>query len=325
LALFVTGGAAGLVLLQDVPAPAALASGPIVAAAGDIACDPADPYFKGGNGTSTRCHQAKTANILLTSGASAVLPLGDDQYECAGLAAFAQSYHPTWGNLKSITYPSIGNHEYETSGGTDCDRTGRAGGYFSYYGSGGPAPVNCPSGGITPPCGPGGYYSFDIGAWHLIALNANCNKVSGGCGSTSPQVTWLKSDLAASHSLCTLAYWHQPRFSSTYSSPNSSMLGAWNALYQAGAEIVLNGHVHNYQRFAPRTPSGTVSSAKGIREFIVGTGGMSLGSLGSYRTNMEAGFKSFGVLQLTLLPASYTWQFVSDTGTILDSGNFACH
>src|SRR5919199_1070162 len=211
--LVVVTVASALVLAWSAPVPAALSAGTIVGAAGDIACDPASSYFNGGAGTSSHCHQAKTANILLGAGVSAVLPIGDDQYECAGTTAFAQSYQPTWGALKNITYPSLGNHEYYTSGGTDCDTTGHANGYFTYF-SGGPPVINCPTG-ANVPCSPGGYYSFDIGGWHLIALNANCSKV-GGCTASSPQGQWLANDLAAHPALCTLAYWHQPRFSANY-------------------------------------------------------------------------------------------------------------
>ena len=176
------------------------ASDPAIAAAGDIACDTTDPNYRSGNGTATACHQRSTSNLLVNGGFAAVLDLGDNQYYCGGYQAFMQVYDPTWGRVKSITHPAVGNHEYLTSGGTDCSPTTNAAGYFQYFGSAAGAAGK-------------GYYSFDVGSWHIIALNSNCSNV-GGCNSTSAQYSWLKSDLAAHKNLCTLAYWHIPLFSS---------------------------------------------------------------------------------------------------------------
>jgi hypothetical protein len=174
------------------------ASDPVIAAAGDIACDPSISTFHNGNGSSTSCREKYTSNLLVGTGLTAVLALGDTQYECGGYDAFLKSYDPSWGRVLSMTHPALGNHEYLTSGGTDC--ASGAAGYFDYFGSSAGSPGK-------------GYYSFDIGAWHIIALNSNCSKV-GGCGSGSPQYNWLKSDLAAHSNLCTLAFWHHPLFSS---------------------------------------------------------------------------------------------------------------
>src|SRR5215471_9686761 len=161
---------------------AALAtSDPIIAAAGDIACDPASSSFQNGNGTSTRCHQKSTSDLLLKTDFADVLALGDTQYECGGYQAFLQSYDLSWGRVKSITHPVVGNHEYLSSGGTDCGID--AAGYFNYFGAAAGNPSQ-------------GYYSYDIGTWHLIALNSNCSNV-GGCGISSPQGQWLLADLAA--------------------------------------------------------------------------------------------------------------------------------
>ena len=172
---------------------------PVVAAAGDIACDPLSPSFNQGFGTATACRQAATASLLSGGNLAAVLALGDNQYECGGATAWQQSYEPSWGRIKSITRPVPGNHEYQESGGTGCSSPNiDAPGYFGYFG---------------PLAGePGkGYYSFDLGAWHLVALNSNCGKV-GGCGPGSLQDQWLRQDLAASSARCTLAYWHHPFF-----------------------------------------------------------------------------------------------------------------
>ena len=211
----------------------------------------------------TDCHEKYTAQQLVNGGFSNVLALGDTQYDCGGSAAYGQSYGPTWGAVKAKTSPVIGNHEYDTSGGTDCGRGGA--GYFGYFGS--------------TAGGPGGYYSFDVGAWHLIALNANCSQVA--CKAGSAQETWLKNDLATHPATCTLAFWHQPRFSAGPSTL-ANLLPFWNDLYAAHADVVLNGHKHNYQRLTKLDPSGK-PDPNGIREWVVGTGGddHSLGSSSS--------------------------------------------
>ena len=220
-----------VVAVPSFPSHYASAAGdPIIAAAGDIACDPADPGFNGGNGTTKRCHEKYTANQLTAGSFTAVLALGDTQYNCGGTAAFNQSYDPTWGAVKSKTHPVVGNQEYNTSGGTDCGSG--ATGYFSYFGS-----AAGPSG--------KGYYSFNVGAWHLIALNANCSHVA--CKAGSAQEQWLKNDLATYPSTCILAFWHQPRFSAGPTTVADS-LPFWNDLYAAHADVVLNGHKHNHER-----------------------------------------------------------------------------
>jgi hypothetical protein len=287
----------------------AATSGVLVGAAGDIACDPANPNYRGGTGTANNCTQLATSNLLVGAQPAAVLPLGDDQYECGGLSAFQQSYAPSWGRLLSVTHPAIGNHEYYTSGGTGCDTTGAAAGYFSYFGARAGDPSR-------------GYYSYDLGGWHLIALNSNCAKV-GGCFLGSPEEKWLRADLAAHPTACTLAYWHHPRWSSTVGSVASKNF--WNDLYAAGAEIVLSGHIHNYERFTTMAAAGDVDMAKGMREFVVGTGGQSLQSFSTPLATSEVRKKNFGVLLLTLQSKSYDWRFVGTTGQVLDSGGTTCH
>jgi hypothetical protein len=281
----------------------------VIAAAGDIACDPADPNFNAGNGTTNSCHEKKTSDLLVAGGFTAVLPLGDEQYECGGATAYAQSYDPSWGQVKSISYPAVGNHEYYTSGGTDC--TTGATGYFDYFGAAAH--------------GPGGYYSYDIGTWHLIVLNSNCNKVA--CNAGSAQEQWLAADLADHPADCTLAYFHHPLFSAS-SSPggatNSNVQSFWDDLYAAHADLVLNGHKHHYERLAHLNPAGT-TDAGGIREFVVGTGGEDLGG-GAYTHDGTQVYDTshFGVLELTLHPGSYDWSMVADTGAVIDSGSDSC-
>ena len=289
------------------------ASDPVIAAAGDIACDPTSSSFNAGNGTSGSCHQKYTADLLINMNPVAVLALGDNQYYCGGYDAFLQAYDLSWGRVKAITHPAVGNHEYLTSGGTGCTpANGGAAGHFSYFGAAAGQPGK-------------GYYSYDIGAWHLIALNSNCGD-AGGCSASSPQGQWLEADLAAHSNLCTLAYWHIPLFSSG-GRASSNTQSFWQALYNHNADLILSGHDHIYERFAPQTPSGTLDTARGIREFIVGSGGANHTSLATIFANSEVrNVDTYGVLKLTLHPTSYDWQFVPEAGkTFTDSGSTACH
>jgi hypothetical protein len=282
--------------------PAPSTAGPaVVAAVGDIACDPSSPSFNGGVGTTSSCHQKAVSDLVVNGGVDAFLPLGDLQYESGTFDAFTASYHPSFGRVKAVTYPAVGNHEYLTAD---------AAGYFQYFGA----------------AARGGYYSFDLGAWHLIALNSNCGQ-AGGCGDGSPQLNWLKADLAAHKTACTLAYWHHPRFSSGTHGNDADVEPVWSALWSAGADVVLNGHDHVYERFAPQTPTGAADPARGIRQFTVGTGGKGLTSIGSPIANSEVRHdQTFGVLMLTLLPDRYEWRFVPEAGkTFTDSGSAACH
>ncbi len=286
----------------------------VVVAAGDIACDPADPNFNGGDGTVDRCRHKHTAALL--TGADAVIPIGDTQYECGGLQAYQQSYDPTWGAEKSITYPVVGEDEYDTLG-TDCGADG-ADGFFAYFGQG-----------AARDPGPDGYYSFDLGTWHVVVLNSVCNRV-GGCKEGTPQNDWLEQDLAASTAACTLAAFHHPRFASRTTGvfANDRTLPFWEDLYAAGAEIILNGNLHFYERFHPQDPQGNLDAANGIVEFIVGTGGKSLGSMGSISApNHAAGSnQDFGVLRLTLRDGGYDWEFVPEgPSSFADSGSASCN
>jgi hypothetical protein len=290
-----------------------LTGDPVIAAAGDIACDPGFTYFNSGLGAASRCRQKYTSDLVVNAGLAAVLPLGDIQYDCGSATEFARSYHPSWGRVKAITRPAIGNHEYHTTGGTGCSSSANGGGYFGYFGAAAGEPGK-------------GYYSYDIGTWHLIALNSNCSFVS--CGSSSAQVQWLRGDLAAHPARCTLGYWHHPRFTSGTNSPGSSSVAPlYQALYDYGADVVLVGHDHHYERFAPQTPAGGRDLARGIREFLVGTGGRGFHPLSAPRPNSEVRRNdTFGVLKLTLRPTSYDWQFVPEAGkSFRDAGSQACH
>lgn len=293
-----------LLLVSILAAPAWGQDPPVIAAAGDVACDPADPSFNGGNGTAVACRMKGTSDLLLALAPDAVLLLGDNQYENGALAKYQASYDPTWGRLKAITRPVPGNHDYGTAG---------AAGYYTYFGAAAGDPAK-------------GYYSFDLGGWHVIALNSNCAQV-GGCGPGSPQEQWLAADLAAHPGVCTLAYWHHPRFSSGPHGNDATFQTFWQLLYDAGADLVLNGHEHVYERFAPQDPSGAANPARGLRQITVGTGGRNLTGFPLVRPNSEVrNASAFGALELALHPNGYTWRFVPEGGaTFTDSGAGLCH
>jgi Tol biopolymer transport system component len=300
----------------------AVAADPVIAAAGDIACDPASTYFNGGVGDATHCRQRYTSDLLIGRGLTATLAMGDTQYEDGVLSKFQGSYDPTWGRVKAITRPAIGNHEYETAGA----------GYFDYFDG---------VGGSTGPAGDRGkgYYSFDVplpsgSRWHLIALNSECaaanaadEGVAGACAAGSAQEQWLRSDLAAHPGACTLAFWHHPLFSSGGIGNHPAMQTIWQDLYTAGADVVLNGHDHNYERFGPQDPSGATDPTYGLRELVVGTGGKSLLAMGTVKANSEVRQNdTYGVLELTLHDSGYDWRFTPESGrTFTDAGSGACH
>jgi hypothetical protein len=281
---------------------------PIVAAAGDIACDPKSPNRR--DAVAGTCVDRATSDLLLSHDLDAVLTLGDNQYEHGTLAAFESSYDRTWGRLKAITHPVVGNHEYLTPG---------AAGYFDYFDGPGRPEGRAGRRGE-------GWYSFDVGAWHVVALNSMCDEV-GGCGPGSLQLEWLKADLAAHPAPCTLAYWHHPRFSSGVPGSNDRTDAFWRVLYDAGADLVLGGHSHDYERFAPQTPDAAFDGARGIRELVVGTGGKNNYPFGLVRPNSEVrDDATSGVLLLTLHPDGYDWRFDPVPGdTLRDAGSGACH
>jgi len=275
---------------------------PLIAAAGDIACDPSSSNFRNGNGTSSSCKQKATSDLVRSEPIDAVLALGDNQYQCGSTQQFQQSFDPSWGRFKAMIHPVPGDNEYES--GSGCPRD--AAGYFQYFGA---AAGN--SRGDT---------AFTLGKWRLIGLNAECGH-AGGCGASSPQATFLRTELGTA--TCTVVYWHQPYYNGT-SRTSSSYRAFWDILYAQHADIVLNGHLHNYARFAPQDAGGHVDQAGGVRQFIVGTGGRSLFSLDGSR-NVETTTKQYGILELRLHATSYHWAFVNTAGTVVDSGDADCH
>ena len=285
-----------------------------VFAAGDAACSTLDSGYAGGDGTATRCRQRWVSDLFVAAAPDALLALGDLQYEQATLAEFQAVYDPTWGRVKYVTYPVPGNHEYD-------DPAGGAQGYFDYFNGAGNA---------TGPAGDRsrGYYSYDVGGWHVIALNSNCASIAGGCGAGSAQEPWLRADLAANPAPCTLAYWHHPRFSSGAQASSTTFSPFWQALQEAGADVVLAGHAHDYERFAPMLADGTIDATNGIRSFVVGSGGKSHHPFPSttFVPGSEAqDDETFGALELTLRPRGYSWQFRPEAGaTYSDSGSASC-
>jgi acid phosphatase type 7 len=266
---------------------------PVVVAAGDIA----DCAKEGDEATAT----------LVGGIEGTVLTLGDNAYPEGTAEDFAGCYDPSWGQFKARTRPSPGNHEYHTEG---------ARGYFDYFGEAAGDPDE-------------GYYSFDLGAWHIVALNSNCGEGEIRCGPGSAQVRWLEEDLANNdEQKCTLAYFHHPLFTSGAYRPGIERVERlWEILYDAGVDVVLNGHDHNYQRFAPQDPQGRADPEDGIREFVVGTGGRSNYQISQPIVNTEVyNDDTYGVLELTLHPKSYEWEFVPVEGeSFTDSGAAQCH
>ena len=283
------GGKTGTATIT-VPAPPPPPGAEVLIGAGDIA-------VCGSTGDDA------TSNILVSTSGT-VFTLGDNAYPNGSATDYANCYDGSWGRVKGRTMPTPGNHEYQTAG---------AAGYFGYFGSAGGDPTK-------------GYYSYDLGAWHIVVLNSNSACTTISCSATSAQVQWLKADLAANTKSCTLAYWHHPRFNSGAEHGNLTAVGPfWDALYAAGAEIVLNGHEHLYERFAPQTPNA-VADPNGIRQFTVGTGGAALYSFGVIQPNSERrNNTSMGVLKLTLKSGGYDWQFIPATGSFTDSGSGICH
>ena len=265
----------------------------------------AGPSVLVGAGDTSGCsHDRDEATAQLLDGiAGTVYTTGDNVYPDGTSAQFTNCYHPTWGRHKSRTRPVSGNHDYNTAGAT---------GYFNYFGAAAGDPNK-------------GYYSYDLGGWHIVVLNSECSQV-GGCTRSSPQGQWLQSDLAAHPAACTLAIWHKPRYSSgTIHGGNAAVQDFWQLLFEASADVILNGHEHNYERFKKQRPTG-VADANGIRQFVVGTGGASLYAFGSPIANSEArNDTSHGVLKLTLNAGSYDWDFVPVAGkNYTDSGSDTC-
>jgi hypothetical protein len=236
---------------------------------------------------------------LLDSISGTVFTAGDNAYSNGSAGEFADCYDPSWGRHKSRTRPSPGNHDYRTPG---------AAGYFAYFGANAGDPNR-------------GYYSYELGVWHVLALNSNIDM-----SPHSPQLEWLTADLSASSMLCTVAYWHHPRFSSGTHGNDPSVADLWEVLYAAGVDVIINGHDHDYERFAPQTPAGDLDRSRGIRQFVVGTGGASLRDFDAIASHSEVRIsRAFGVLKLTLRATAYEWEFVTDDGQVGDMGGSLCH
>jgi acid phosphatase type 7 len=286
-----------------------------IAAAGDVACDPTQSSFAGGLGTARSCRALYTSDLLLEMDLWAVLVLGDLQYSDGLLWKYLQAFDPTWGRVKSLLRPALGNHEYL---GDD------AASYFDYFN--GPGQADGPAG----PRG-AGYYSFDVGDWHIVALNSQCGHRPAppglpGCEAGSAQEQWLRADLAAHPTACTLAYWHHPLVSSRLGVDEAAR-PLWEALAEAGVDVVLTGHDHAYERFAPLDAAGQIDYERGIRQFVVGTGGKSHQRARSRLGGSEVrNSRVYGVLQLRLRPSSYHWRFVPEAGgRFTDAGARSCH
>ncbi|MCU1656436.1 MAG: Alkaline phosphatase [Pseudonocardiales bacterium] len=295
---------------------------PVIMAVGDIACDPANSGYNSGDGDPTDCRQKYTANLISGAGAvDAVLPLGDEQYGCGGLSAFNQVYAPTWGVQNARAHPVPGNHEYQTLGGTGCPTQHDAAGYYGYFGATAGDPAK-------------GYYSYNLGSWHIVAVNSeSCysqtnydNTATSLCPRGSALETWLRNDLAANPTGCKLVYWHEPRFSSTPGKGDDIVDPLWQDVAAAKVDVVLNGHQHFYERFAQMNASGAADPT-GTREFIVGTGGESFMPLSTrLPTSQASNANTFGVLKMNLHSASYDWNFRPVAGsTFTDSGTTSCH
>jgi hypothetical protein len=248
---------------------------------------------------------AEATAKLLEKIPGTVMAVGDLAYPSGTKEQFDNCYDKTWGRVKSRTHPAAGNHEFHSAAATP---------YFEYFGvlAGDPKI---------------GYYSYELGQWHIIVLNSECKDV-GGCDAGSPQEKWLRADLAGHPVACTLAYWHKPLFSSGGAHGNDpTVKPLFQALYDANADVVVGGHDHDYERFAPQDPEGASDPKRGIREFVAGTGGKNHRPFGEPKPNSEVrDATAFGVLKLTLKPNGYDWQFIPEPGkSFTDSGSGKCH
>jgi hypothetical protein len=300
------------VALTFVPLLSAQGSGPAPTKPSQLTKPNPATYTLVGAGDIAWCGDlsgARATAKLIQHIPGAVFAAGDLAYQKGTDEEFRDCYNQTWGRFKQRTYPTPGNHEYNGSEAT---------GYFHYWGKQAGEPSK-------------GYYSFDLGAWHIIALNTNCqSKALGGCGQGSPQEIWLRHDLAEHPHACIVAFGHHALFSSGLIARHAvhpELLPLWHALYEAHADVVLAGHEHSYERFAPQTPDGRLDPENGIREIVVGTGGKDHTPLGSAQPNSEVrNANTFGVLQLTLSPGKYDWEFVPEAGkSFTDSGSGICH
>ena len=292
---------------------AAPAGPPVLVGAGDIArCyDPENPTAI----TPPALTAAESTAMILDRIPGTVMAVGDNAYELGSLSDYLLCYHPTWGRHKARTRPATGNHEYLTPG---------AAGYFAYFFPDGSAPT--------------GYYSYDLGGWHVVVLNSTTQWSACPPPKTSPddgrtcvgdvaQRLWLIADLEANPNRCTIAYFHHPRFSSARHGSQYEMQQFWDIMYAAGVDVVVSGHDHVYERFAPQDPNGDLDQRRGIRQFTVGTGGAELYEFRTILPNSEVRIDdTHGVLALALGNQRYGWAFIPvEGGTSSDSGSGTCH
>ena len=247
---------------------------------------------------------AEATAKLLEQNTGTVMAVGDLAYPDGSKENF-DCYDKTWGRVKARTRPAVGNHEFHSTGATF---------YFKYFGA---AAGDAKE----------GYYSYELGTWHIVVLNSECAEV-GGCNAGSRQEKWLRGDLAAHPVACTLAYWHKPLFSSGGKhGDDPEIKPLWRALYEANADVVVNGHDHDYERFAPQDADAKADAQRGIREFVAGTGGKNHRPFADPHANSEVrNADAFGVLKLTLKPGGYDWQFIPEPGkNFTDAGSGVCH
>jgi hypothetical protein len=274
---------------------------------GAVASAPGSDPILVGAGAIAGCESSndEATAALVAAVPGTVFTVGDNAFPSGSLQDFEDCYGPSWGAFLDRTRPAVGTHEYQTPG---------AAGYFDYFGNAAGKPKK-------------GYYAYNLGQWRIYVLNANCSQI-GGCSRGSPQERWLRADLKAHPKACIGAYWQLARFSSGRFGDDSRVEAFWKDLYQYGAEFVINGHDHNYQRYAPMDPTGRSDPTGGIREFIVGTGGYGHTRVqpGPIPNREVANDQTYGVLRLMLHKDSYEWQFLA-TGdaSFTDSGAEACH
>ncbi len=294
--------------LSAAVAAGARARAPMIAAAGDIACDPLGRFYRRGVGNQFHCRQMLTSKLILRGRYRAVLALGDLQYPNGSLRKFRRSYGQSWGRFKAKTIPVPGNHEFETP---------HASSYFTYFNG---------RGNVTGRAGHRrrGWYSRELGRWHLIVLNSNCARVR--CGPRSQQADWLRGDLRRHPNRCVLAAYHHPRYSSGVHEEDQDVSTFWRILHRGGADVVLNGHDHDYERFAPQGSRHRLDRSHGVVEFVVGTGGHSLFKLGRPAPNTRASQdQRFGFLKLRLGPGRYRWNYkIAPNGRSFDAGSRRC-
>ena len=266
----------------------------LIDAAGDIVGDCSTPP----------CGYSLTSDKILATGPQAVLALGDISNLSGAATDYSGPFDSTWGRFKPIIHPVPGNHDY---GAADAKN------YYAYFGAASQPDL--------------GYYSFDLGAWHVLAINSNCTDLAGGCGVDSTEEQWVRADLAADTAPCTLAFWHHPRYSSGHDGDNTFMAPIWADLYAFGADVVLSGHSHDYERFGPQDNASQSDPAHGIVQFVVGTGGSFFTGFGTPHANsLVRNNTTFGVLRMTLGTSGYAFQFDPvGGGTFTDSGQATCH